>query len=401
VALGRAIARLRSHPSRRGLGAAAIANLQISIDLFFLAGLLYFSGGIENPFILYFVFHIVIASILLSRRATFFQTALACAIIVAMAMVQTRGLAAHYHLEGIVPEQVHLHPVFAYGTVFAVASTLFLTAYFATSITARLRDREAEIMGLSRSLEEKAADLSRANERLRISERTKSEYMRRVAHELRSPLATVHQMIGLVLDGLKGDISLPARETLERVRTRVRSLIEVARDLLVLSRAREADLSRQVRDINLAEIVTALAPDVESRAQEAGVALRISVSPDLPAIAADSESIAQLVSNLATNAIKYTPAGGSVSVSAEPHDGGIELSVTDTGIGIPRDDLPHVFDEFFRAANARESAREGTGLGLSIVKAICDRLGAEVTVESERGHGTVFRVRFPARASTS
>jgi len=385
----------RVQPSRPGLSATAIANLQISIDLFFLAGLLYFSGGVENPFVVYFVFHIVIASILLSRRATFFQTALASVIVLGLALIQIRADAPHYHLPGVVSEQEYLHPVFAYGTVFVVASTLFLTAYFATSITARLRQREAEIIGLSRSLEEKAADLSRANERLRVSERMKSEYMRRVAHELRSPLATVHQMIGLVLDGHKGEISQPARETLQRSRARVRLLMDVARDLLVLSRAREADLSRQVRDINLAEIVAALAPDLEARAQEAQVALSISVPPNLPAIAADNESIAQLVSNLATNAIKYTPAGGSVSISAQPRDGGIELSATDTGIGIPREELAHIFDEFFRAANARESGKEGTGLGLSIVKAICDSLGAELTVDSEPGRGTTFSVRFP------
>ena len=389
--------RLRLRHPRAAFGASALANLQISVDLLFLAGLLYFSGGIENPFTFYFVFHIVIASILLSRRATFFQTALASLIVLAMAVAQTEELAPYFHLTGVVAQPIHHNPVLAYGTSFVIASTLFLTAYFATSITARLREREAEILGLSRSLEQKAADLSAANEKLRLSEQTKSEYMRRVAHELRSPLATLHQMVGLVLDGHKGEIAPATRETLERARVRLRLLMEVARDLLALSRAREADLSRQMQDVGLADVVAALAPDLEQAAQEAQVALEISVAEGLPTIAGDPESLAQLVSNLASNAIKYTPAAGSVQLAARVEGDRVELAVTDSGIGIPREDLPHIFDEFYRAANARESAREGTGLGLSIVKAICDSHGAEISVQSEPGRGSTFRVRFPAR----
>jgi len=374
--------------------AAAFANLQLSFDLLFLAALIYFSGGIENPFNSYFVFHVVIASILLSRRATFFQTALASALVFGMALVQTANLAPHYHLTGVVPAQTHLSPVFAYGVCFAIASTLFLTAYFATSITARLRQREQQIIGLSRSLEEKAADLSLANERLRLTERAKSEYMRRVAHELRSPLATVHTMIGLVLDGHQGEIPPHVRETLARVRVRLRLLMEVARDLLALSRAREADLSRAMKSVSLGEVIAALRPDLEQAAREAKISLEITASADLPPVAGDRESLAQLVSNLASNAIKYTPAGGWVKIAAQAVDDRVELAVADSGIGIAREEIGHIFDEFYRAENARESAREGTGLGLSIVKAICDSHGAEIQVESQPGRGSTFRVRF-------
>jgi len=385
---------LRTRRPASTSGVSALANLQISVDLFFLAALLYLSGGIENPFTFYFVFHIVIASILLSRRATFFQTALASLIVFAMALVQTEQLAPHYHL-AVVPEQMR-HHVLAYGTAFAVASTLFLTAYFATSITARLRQREAEIIGLSRSLEQKAQDLSAANEKLRLTERTKSEYMRRVAHELRSPLATVHQMVGLVRDGHKGDLPPHAQETLARVRVRLKLLMDVARDLLVLSRAREADMSRHMQQVSLADVVAALAPDLREAAREAQVALDVSVPEGLPTIAGDPESLAQLVSNLASNAIKYTPAGGAVQISGRADEDGVELAVADTGIGIPREDLGHIFEEFYRAANARVGGREGTGLGLSIVKAICDSHGAELSVHSEPGRGSTFTVRFPA-----
>jgi signal transduction histidine kinase len=374
--------------------ASVVANTQISLDLFFLAGLLYFSGGIENPFVFYFVFHIVIASILLSRRATFSQTALASLIVLALAVAQNEPLLPHYHLTGVMPEQMHNNAVLAYGTWFVVASTLFLTAYFATSITARLREREAEILGLSRSLEEKAADLSRANEKLRLIERTKSEYMRRVAHELRSPLATVYQMVGVVVDGHKGEIPPAAVETLTRARVRLRLLMDVARDLLVLSRAREADLSREMQQVSLGDAIAAVAADLEQRAQEAQVALEVSVAEGLPPIAGDPESLAQLVDNLGSNAIKYTPAGGAVRITARADDGRVELAVADSGIGIPREELPHIFDEFYRAANAREGGREGTGLGLSIVKAICASHGAEITVQSEPGRGSTFRVRF-------
>jgi signal transduction histidine kinase len=264
---------------------------------------------------------------------------------------------------------------------------------------ARLREREAEILSLSRSLEQKAADLSRANEKLRQTERAKSEYMRRVAHELRSPLATIDQMVGLVVEQRKGDIPPAAQETLARVRARLRMLMEVARDLLVLSRAREADLSQQLKDVRLADIVAALAPDLNQRAQEAGVDLDINVPHDLPLIAGDPESLAQLVANLASNAIKYTPAGGRIKISGRAADGAVELAVADSGIGIPREEIGQVFNEFYRASNARESSEEGSGLGLSIVNAICYTHRAEITVDSEVGRGTTFRIRFPAKAA--
>jgi signal transduction histidine kinase len=388
----------RLRESAPGL-ASAVANLQLSVDLLFLAAMLYFAGGVENPFVFYFVFHIVIASILLSRRATYSQTALACVLVFLLAATQTTGLVHHYHLQGVIPEAVHLGAVLAYGTAFAVASTVLLTAYFATSITARLREREAEILSLSRSLEQKAADLSRANEKLRQTERAKSEYMRRVAHELRSPLATIDQMVGLVVEQRKGDVSPAAQETLARVRARLRMLMEVARDLLVLSRAREADLSQRLKDVRLADIVAALAPDLNQRAQEAEIALDISVPADLPLIAGDPESLAQLVVNLASNAIKYTPSGGWIRISGRAADGRVELAVADSGIGIPREEIGQVFNEFYRASNARESSEEGTGLGLSIVNAICYTHRAEITVDSEVGRGTTFRIRFPARAA--
>jgi signal transduction histidine kinase len=383
--------------ARREPTAAAVAtfaNLQLSCDLLFLAALIYFAGGIENPFTSYFIFHVVIASILLSRRATFFQTTLASALVLAMALAQTAELGPHYHLAGVVPAQTHLTPILAYGVTFAVDSTLFLTAYFATSITARLRQREQEIIGLSRSLEEKAADLSLANERLRQTERAKSKYMRRVAHELRSPLATLHTMIGLVLDGHQGEIPPHVRETLTRVRVRLRLLMDVQRDLLALSRAREADLSRAMKAVSIGEVIAALAPDLEQAAREAQVTLDIAAAADLAPVAGERESLAQLVSNLASNAIKYTPAGGWVKIAAQAVEDRVELAVADSGIGIAREEIGHIFDEFYRAENARESAREGTGLGLSIVKAICDSHGAEITVQSEPGKGTTFRVRF-------
>jgi signal transduction histidine kinase len=334
---------------------------------------------------------------LLSRRATYGQTALASALVLAMAAVQATGIAPLYHLYRAMPEQPHGDPVFAYGTAFAIASTLFLTAYFATSITARLREREAEILLLSRSLEEKAADLSRANEMLQVTERAKSDYMRRVAHELRSPLATLAQMVGLVVERRKGEIPPAVEETLDRVRVRLRMLMEVARDLLVLSRAREADLSQQIKDVRLSEIVAALGPDLMQRAQEAGLGLVIGVSDELPVIVGDPESLAQLVMNLATNAIKYTPQGGRLSITGREYDGGVELEVADSGIGIPAEERDRIFNEFYRASNARTSSEEGSGLGLSIVNAICYTHHAEITVESEVGRGSTFRVRFPAK----
>jgi signal transduction histidine kinase len=141
----------------------------------------------------------------------------------------------------------------------------------------------------------------------------------------------------------------------------------------------------------LDSVVSLMAP----QAEETGVDLVLEADPDLPPVTGNPDEVEELASNLVSNAIKYTPPGGRVVAEAACNGKYALLRVSDTGIGIPDDDLPRLFDEFHRCANARSSDIEGTGLGMAIVKTIADRHGAKINVESEEGSGTQVQVAFP------
>jgi signal transduction histidine kinase len=379
----------------RGLGLSLFANLQISLDLLFLAALLHLSGGVENPFAAYYVFHIVIAGILLSRRAAFGQMALALLIFVAMALAEFSGLLPHHHIAHYLGLDIYRNPTFLAATIFVMGTTLGFTAFMATSIVARLRQREAEIVTLSDSLGDRAAELQTAYDALRRLEREKSAYMQRAAHDLRSPMSAVDLLLAVVIEGRTGELSEKGLDLLQRARRKIDQIIDLSGDLLTLSRAREAAFEAAPRKLDLVETIAKVVEELSPRAEEASIALSVNTPEQPVPVMGDAASLTELVENLLSNAVKYTPEGGKVTLDLVAQGERAVLTVRDSGIGIPEVDREHVFEEFYRAPNARESGKEGTGLGLSIVKAIVDSHKGTISVESEPGEGTSFRVTLP------
>ncbi len=391
-AIGRWVPRATTGPA-----VSHFANLQIALDLIALTALLHFAGGIENPFVCYYVFHIVIASMLLSRTATYLQAALAIGLLAAMAVLEAYALLPHYHLKGLLDETLYRSPAYLFGILFAVGTMLLFAAFMATSITSRLRRREAEIVHLSNALREHADDLSRAYEAVRQMEGARTDYLHRVAHHIRSPLATLERMLAVVSEGRTGRLPERSQEMLDRARLRVREVLDLARDLLVLSRTREALPLVDRTEVDVASLVREAEGEFRQQAASASVSLRVSIPEEPVEVVGDAEALTQLLENLVSNAIKYTPAGGEVRISVEDRTDQVRLCVSDTGIGIPQGESDEVFEEFYRATNARESGKDGTGLGLSIVKAIAQTHGGEVSFDSEEGAGTSFRVLLPRR----
>jgi len=385
----------------RGPALFWFANLQVSADLVFLAALLHFSGGIENPFICYYVFHIVIASILLQRHATYLQAALAVVLVSALAALEATGRLPHYHLSALYHHTEPVHsPRYVLAVLFVISTMLVFTAFMATSITSRLRHRESQIVRLSSSLQAHANELEQAYNALRDLEKQRTEYMHRVAHHLRSPLAAAETMLAVVSEGRTGPLSDKAREMIDRSRGRLHNMLVLARDLLALSRAREASALAHREPVDLRDLLSSLEAEFREQAWSAFVTLETSGDPGPSPVLGVRDSLAEMLDNLVSNAIKYTPAGGRVAVSLQPKDQGIEVAVSDTGIGIPQEEQDLIFQDFYRASNARQTQKDGTGLGLSIVRAIAEAHGGHVQLESEVGKGTTFRVWLPsARAA--
>ena len=169
-----------------------IANLQISLDLFCLAALIHFSGGIENPFLFYFTFHIIIASILLTRKASFLQATFAVFLFCFIVLLEYKGVIPHYCLQKFVPYTLHENLLYIFGVSFVFISTLYIAVYMASAVSLRLRERE-------RSLE-------KANELLREKDRIKSEYVLRVTHDIKEHLSAIQSCIAPVPGKTKNNL---------------------------------------------------------------------------------------------------------------------------------------------------------------------------------------------------
>lgn len=383
------------------LQAAAFASAQITLDLVALALLLHFAGGITNPFAFFLVFHVVISSVLLSRRATYMQATIGLALAAGVGVGELLGVLAHHPLAGLAPGEQFRNGAFVAGQLFVLGTTLFLCAYMAGSIAARLRFRERERLLLANELAAKAQALEQAYARLTQTERAKSQYMRKVAHELRGPLGTIKTTLAVLRDGAAGALPDGARDMIERVERRAGELAQVTSDLLELSRAREGRLAVELHAVDLAALVSDVVAGSRPQADQAGVALVTETAAGRATVRGDEIALRQLTGNLVGNAIRYTPRGGSVRIELAVAEGGITLVVADTGIGIAAEELPRIFEEFYRSPEARAFNHEGTGLGLAIVKAVAEQHGGEVTVASEVGKGTCFTVALPAAIAES
>jgi signal transduction histidine kinase len=399
VWVGEGLRRFLVPREERGLGgeivqAALFANTQILLDLVLLAALLHFGGGIENPFRFFFVFHVIIAAMLLSRAATYLHATLGLLLVSAVAIAEAGGALTHYTLEGSWAPEAYRAPLPVGDRLFVLGTTLYLAAYMGSAIGSRLRARERDAARLSDALAEKARALEAANESLRRIERSKSQYMRKVSHELRGPLGTIQTAVKVVLGG-EGALAPSSRDLLDRAGRRAGELAQLVQDLLHLARAREASLPAARAPVHLDAILTDVVRETEPAARKAGVKVSLTIGPGVAEIEGDPAGLQQLVGNLLENALRYTPRGGEVRMGLERAADGLRLVVEDTGIGIPRADLPHVFDEFFRSANARERVADGTGLGLAVVKAVAEQHAGTVVVDSEPGRGTRFTVELP------
>jgi anti-sigma regulatory factor (Ser/Thr protein kinase) len=230
---------------------------------------------------------------------------------------------------------------------------------------------------------------------------TKSWFIAKVAHNLRAPLGAVLSMVKLVRKGYLGPVNEEQDGTLERCEKRIEVLGELISDLLRLGKERTETGKTRLHPVAPEEVLGTLAPLFESQAKQKGIGITFEIHKPVMQVTANETLIEDLFSNLISNAIKYTPEGGDVRVILGTEDGSVRFEVSDTGIGIPEKDLPRLFTEFFRTAEAKELVEEGTGLGLVIVKEILDRMGGKIHVESKSGEGTHFKCLIPGATPMS
>jgi signal transduction histidine kinase len=528
-----------------------LTKIQIGLDWLAMTAIIHFSGGVESPALFYFFFHIIIAAILLSPRATFSYAATATLLVGATVWLEYAGWLPHFSPFVGAAAGLHQRPLFVSGLMLFFVSAMFVSAYLASTINSRLRRREGEVFELSENLQHAysrlqtlydsaqainstleleqvlnrivrrtadamnvracsirlldetgarlyvaavyglsdsyvkkgdlvvaqnplvrevlagkvvAVDDVRTEKRLQYRaqaltegifsmlsaplqgkrgalgliraystelnhfteddvsflsamasegslaienamayralgqlEEMKSKFVLMVTHELRAPVGVIRSLLRTMRAGYTGTLSEEQQDIIGRALHRADFLQALIDDLLDLAAGKsEIGLKEERSAVRLDEILGLVVERYEVEARENRIALEYRRQTEQPAlIMATPEGLDRIFNNLVSNAMKYTPGGGRVSIELSLETGFARVEVSDSGIGIPEQSLDHLFEEFYRAPNAKAQVKEGTGLGLAITKDLVTRYGGQISVQSTLGKGTTFVVMLP------
>jgi len=249
--------------------------------------------------------------------------------------------------------------------------------------------------------ENKAAELARAKEEMERLDRFKTTFMWTVAHELRSPVGGAMSLLRTLRRGLAGELNEKQNEILGRIENRMDMLMVLINDLLDLAAGKAIEPEQALANVELSPLLRNLAEYFSADIENKKIRFVLDAPEISPLVWATQDGLEKIFRNLISNAIKYTPEGGVVRVNVSVVASGACITVSDTGIGIPEADMTHLWEEFFRASNARKSGILGTGLGLSIVKQFVDSFSGTVDVHSLEGKGTTFTITLPLAESIS
>ena len=224
----------------------------------------------------------------------------------------------------------------------------------------------------------------------------KSDFFSLMAHELRTPLASIREGTNLLLNNQGSDFSHNRTRILRIITEEGNRLTDLVNSLLDLSKMEAGMLSLQREKFDIGALIYNAVSGMEPLAMTKNVDISWEAPAGLPPVNADLERLLQALRNLIGNAVKFTPEGGRITISARPFSDGVEVSIADSGQGIPPEDLEVIFDKFKQSAMTSYSTIKGTGLGLAIVKHIITAHGGRIWATSERGRGSIFTFQLPA-----
>jgi len=246
-----------------------------------------------------------------------------------------------------------------------------------------VRSRD-ELGELTTAFNQMSANLTRSNQ-------SRRQMTADIAHDLRTPLT----VLAGYLESLRDGVLKPTRERFDVMHQEAQHLQHLVDDLRTLSLADAGELSLNRQPVPPQELLERLALTYKHIAEQRNLTLQVRVAPDLPEIQVDVERMMQVLENLVSNALRYTPIGGAITLSARRDQESVLMKVTDTGAGIDPKDLPHIFDRFYRSDQSRQETEGESGLGLAIAKSIIEAHGGKITAESELGGGSTFTIRLP------
>jgi len=355
-----------------------IVLAQIGVDYILLTALTHFTGGIDSPLHLFYLFHIIIASVIFEKKyPAFIIAAVAVLLISMLGFMEYHQILSHYSA-GI--------KVFSMSDILLALATFYVTIFASTYIGVTLMMRHKKVKNL----------IFAQNEKLEKSEKEKMQFFRFVSHELKSPIIAVQSTINVVLDVMDTNLKPKARDMLERGRKRTVQMIEILKDLVSLS-YEESDDKPEPEMVVPCEHIPEVVDFYRPNAEEKNIRLVETVCKQRKGFQLDKFVFEKIITNLISNAVRYTPNGGTVTIKTDLDENFWYLIISDTGIGIAKEEQKHIFEEFYRTRNAKKFETVGTGLGMSIIKRMVEQEKGEIFLESEVDKGSTFTVRFPLK----
>jgi signal transduction histidine kinase len=354
---------------------------QIILDWLAMIALLHFTGGITSPALIYFVIHAALSGTILLPWQTRSLTLLAIAIVGGLAWLERSGALPHVIISDLgTNAALYKNTTYIAAVMFFFGSTVLTLSELVSWNAQRLRERERHIRDLYDA---------------------RATFVRVATHELRAPLGASLSLMRNIEQGYAGELSAQQAAILSRVTIRLEGLRTLIDDLLTLAMSREASTAHA--PLEPYAVRTALDKIIERErphADQKKIQLDCDLAGEPGVVMSGSVGLGIIFGNIVNNAIKYTPDGGRVTIEyriVRPTQTA-EVAVSDTGMGIPADDLPNIFNEFFRAKNAKSSQVMGTGIGLSTVRTLVERYHGRITLDSQEGQGTTIKVSLPLAA---
>ena len=360
-----------------------VMNATILLDYGFLTVTLWLAGGTQSPFKVFYIFHVILACFLLPKRMAYAHAVLGYLMFAGLVASEWLGwIGAHYPV-GAVASLAPIQGRYAVTVLAAQGMGVAVTLYFVVGLTQRLRRGEAELL--------------RANEKIRRFSEMQRSYLHLAIHDVKAPVGAAQTFLNNLEEGLAEPLGPKQAAMVEGAQRRLSALSQLLRDFEVLAALDTVELDRQEHVLHAAEMVRNIVRDNQDLAQMHHHELRADIPGDLPPIPGIERLLSECVSNLLTNAIKYTPDGGKITVRAVPRGSWVRFEVQDNGIGIGLADQKRLFRDFVRIRRKDTGlpARAGSGLGLSIVRRIAEMHGGRAGVQSELNKGSTFFIELP------
>ncbi len=357
--------------------------IQILLDLFFLSILVYFSGGIEAPIFLFYVFHMIIGSIILPKKVMYSIAALLIIFMSLFTFLEYYNLITHQTIIGFYPFAIYKSAQFIIGFLTVFSFIMIISIYLTSRIVGEIYNRENQ--------------LKRALKEVDEAEISKQKYMMAVVHELKSPISASMANLDLVLGNYVGEVNSTALEKLSRSKEKLSESINSINNILRFSQFRLLNKLEKA-NINLNTLIKDLIDKQKQIADRKNIQINFQPSNEINYYG-DDLLLKIAFSNLIGNSIKYTLEKGKVLIELQEEENVIMISISDNGIGIPDSDLPNIFEEYFRASNVKTI--EGTGTGLSTIKRVIESHNGRIKVKSPSKignlihRGTQFRIILP------